>query len=195
MRCTLIATALTLVATASLASPVVTENLSGTISGSNTVDKKGYFGKAGADLSGAKVAIYIQYVPTLLGPSMECRNNNCTYNTSVQMLDTQGSLLVTVTINGTRVVYSPTYEGAIFFNTNAPYQLTVDSDAFSGFGIGLRGLQLATQFKAAPIFGHPLSPGNGPVLRASSSNYIAFFNANDQVPVENLSYIPTAGSK
>ncbi len=196
MRCALITTAFTLVATASLAaSPVVTENVSGTISGSNTVDTRGYFGKAGADLSGAKVAVYMQYVPSLLGPSMECRSNSCTYNTSVQMPDTQGSLLIAVTINGHRVVYSPTYEGAIFFDTHAPYQLTVDSDAFSGFGIGLRGLQFATQFKSTPLFGHPLSPGDEPVLRASSSDYIAFYGANDETPIENLSYTPTGGSK
>ena len=160
MHCALTAVAFTLLATPiRAASPVITENVSGTISGNSAVDNKGYFGKAGADLSGAKVAIYVQYVPKLFGPGMECRNNACTYNTSVQMPDTQGSLLINVTINGSRVVYSPTYEGAIFFNTQAPYQLTVDSDAFSGFGIGLPGLQLATQFKSAPTFGHPLSPG------------------------------------
>ena len=177
------------------ASPVITENLSGTISGSNVIDKKGYFGKSGADLSGAKVAIFFQYVPSKVGPSVQCRNDGCTYNTSVQMPDTQGSLLITVTINGTRVVYSPTYEGAIFFNTRSPYQLTIDSDAFSGFGIGLPGLQLAAQFQSAPLFGQPLSPGNQLVLQASPSDYVAFYDAINQTPVETLSYIPTSGSK
>ena len=195
MRCALTA-AVSLAATASwAASPAVTENIAGTISGSQTVDTKGYFGTAGADLSGAKVAIYLQYVPKLLGPSQECRNHACTYNVSTQLPDTQGSLLVTITVNGHRVVYSPSYEGAIIFATQAPYQLTVDSDAFSGFGLGLPGLQFATQFRSAPVFGQPLSPGNGPVLQASPSDYVAFFNAANQTPVEQLTYTPTSGTK
>ncbi len=193
MRYLLTAAALSIIATASHAAPpVITENLTGTISGSQTIDTKGYFGKAGTNLSGATVAIYLQYVPKLFGASQTCRNNACTYNESFKMADTQGSLLVTITINGQRVVYSPTYQGAIFFPTQGANQLTIDADAFSGFGDGLPGLQFATLFKSAPKFGQPL---RGPVLQASASDYIAFFDASDQTPVEQLSYTPTAGTK
>ncbi len=196
MRLTLTAAAFSLAATACPAAPpVVTENISGIISGSNTVDTKGYFGMAGADLSGAKLAVYFQYVPKLLGSSTECRNHGCTYNTSVQMPDTQGSLLITVTVNGHRVVYSPSQEGAVFFNTQSPYQLTVDSDAFSGFGIGLPGLQFGVQFKSAPVFGHNLSPGNEPIRYAVNSDVIAFYDSSSQTPVEQLSYVATGGTK
>lgn len=194
MRCILTAAALSLVATASWAAPpVITENLIGTISGSQTLDTRGYFGKAGADLSGATVAIYLQYVPTLLGPGQSCRNHSCTFNESYKMPDTQGSLLVTITINGHRVVYSPTYESVIFFPTQRPYQLTIDSDAFSGFGIGLPGIQFAAEFTSAPVFGQSLSPSNQPVLQASGSDYINFYDVNDQTPSEQLTYIPASG--
>ena len=196
MRCIIAAAAFSTIATTSwAAAPVVTENLSGIISGSHTVDTKGYFGPAHTDLAGAKVGIYLQYVPKLLGSSQTCRNNACTYNVSAQMPDTPGSLLITIAINGHRVVYSPAYEGAIFFATQAPYQLTVDADANSGFGIGLPGLQLAALFTSAPIFGHPLSPGNGPVLAASSSDYFNFYDAASQTAVEKLTYTPTAGTR
>ena len=189
MRCTLIAAAASLFATTSWAAPaVITENLTGTISGAKTVDTKGYFGTAGADLSGATVAIYLQYVPKLLGPSQTCRNHSCTYNESTSMPDTQGALLITIKINGHRLVYSPTYQGAIFFPVKAPYQLTIDSDAFSGFGIGLPGMQFAALFESAPKFGQLLSPGNSPVLQDSPSDYLYFYDATDQTPVEELTY-------
>ena len=195
MRYVLMAAALSMLATQSrAASPAVTENLTGTISGSQTVDTEGYFGKAGANLSGAAVKIYLQYVPALLGSSQTCRNQSCTYNEAYQTADTQGSLLVTITVNGHRVVYTPTDEGVVFFSTQSPYQLTVDSDAFSGFGIGLPGIQLAARFTSAPVFGQSLSPGNGPVLRASGSDYIDFYDAANQTPVEELSYAVTGGS-
>ena len=196
MRLMLTAAVFSLAATACLAAPpVVTENISGTISGANTIDTNGYFGAAGTDLSGAKLAVYFQYVPKLLGPSTECRNHGCTYNTSVQMPDTQGSLLITVTVNGHRVVYSPSREGAVFFNTQSPFQLTVDSDAFSGAGDGLPGLQFGVQFKSAPVFGHTLSPGDEPVRYAVNSDVIAFYESGSQTPVEQLSYVATSGSK
>ena len=196
MRYILIAAAFVSAGTPSFAAqPVITENLAGTISGSHTVDTKGYFGTAGADLKGAKVSIYLQYVPSLLGASQECRNHACTYNESQSMRDTPGSLVVTATINGSRVVYAPVQEAAIFFNTNAPYQLTVDSDAFSGFGLGSPGLQLATQFTMAPVFGQALSPRNEPVLKESSSDYLNFYDASSQTPVEQLTYTPSGGTR
>ena len=192
----LIAAAASLMTTTSWAAPpVVTENLTGTISGSQTIDTKGYFGPAGADLSGATAAIYVQYVPKLLGPSQECRNHSCTFNESSKMPDTQGSLLVTITINSHRLVYSPSYQGVIFFPTQAPYQLTVDSDAFSGFGIGLPGVQFAALFESAPKFGEPLSPSDKPVLRASPSDYLYFYDAQDQTPVEKLTYTPANAAR
>ncbi len=196
MRCISIAFALSMVGSASFAAqPVVTENLTGIIGGSKTVDTEGYFSTAGADLAGMRIAIYLQYVPKLLGASEECRTHDCTYNTSDNLPDTPGSLVVTITINGHRMVYSPSQEAAVFFNTKAPYQLTVDSDAYSGFGIGLPGLQLATEFGNAPIFGQPLSPGNSPVMKISSSNYMFFYTASSQNPVEELTYKPAGGSK
>ena len=192
MRCIVTAAALSMIATASLAAqPVITENLTGTISGSRTTDTRGFFGAAGADLSGATVAIYLQYVPRLLGPSQACRNHSCTYNESQKLPDTPGALLVTITINGNRIVYSPAYEAAVFFPTQRPYQLTIDSDAYSGFGIGLPGVQFAALFKSAPVFGQPLSPGNQPVEQASPSDYVAFYDASSQTPVEQLTYTPT----
>ena len=196
MRCILIAAAASLLTTSSWAAPaVITENLTGTISGAQTVDTKGYFGVAGADLSGDTVAIYLQYVPKLLGPSQACRNNTCTYNESVNMSDTQGALLITITINGHRVVYSPTSQGAIFFAVKAPYQLTIDADAFSGFGVGLPGVQFAALFESAPKFGQLLSPENKPVLRDSSSDYLYFYDATDQTPVEKLTYKPANAAR
>ncbi len=196
MRCMLIAAAASLLTTPSWAAPaVITENLTGTISGAQTVDTKGYFGAAGADLSGDTVAIYLQYVPKLFGPSQTCRNNSCTYNESTNTPDTQGALLVTITINGHRVVYSPTYQAAIFFAVKAPYQLTIDADAFSGFGIGLRGVQFAALFESAPKFGQLLSPDDKPVFQNSPSNYLYFYGAADQTPIEKLTYKPTAAAK
>ena len=177
------------------AGPVVTENLTGIVSGSQTFDTRGYFGPAGSNLSGAKISIYLQYVPGLLGPSQTCRNHACTYNVSAQMPDTPGSLLITITINGHRAVYSPSYEAVVFFPTQTPFQLTIDADAFSGFGIGLPGLQFAALFKSAPVFGQPLSPGNRPVLQASASDYLSFYDAQSQTPVEQLTYTPTGGTK
>ena len=188
MRSIFAVSAFALISTASLAAaPVVSENLAGTISGPSTVDKKGYFGTAGADLSGAAISIYIQYVPTLLGPSQACRNHSCTYNQSVQAPDTQGSVLITITANGHRLVYAPAYQGVVFFPTQSPYQLTIDSDADSGFGIGLPGVQLGVPLTAAPLFGQPLLPASPPVLN-KTDDYIAFFTANDQTPVEQLSF-------
>ena len=181
--------------TASMAAaPVVTENITGTIGGSKTVDTHGYFGKAGTDLSGATVSIYLQYVPKLFGASQACRTHACTYNESVQAADTQGSLLVTVSVNGQRVVYSPTYEGVIFFSTQAPYQLTIDSDAFSGFGIGLPALQLGVPVAEAPLFGQALSPGSPPV-RNVSTDYVDFFTANSQTPREEITFAVTKATK
>ncbi len=188
--------AASLITTASRAAPaVVTENLTATISGAQTVDTKGYFGSAGGDLSGATVTIYLQYTPKLFGPSQTCRTNACTYNQSTNEPDTQGALLVTITINGHRRVYSPSYQAAIFFPLEAPYQLTIDSDAFSGFGIGLPGLQFAALFEAAPKFAHLLSPSDVPVFRNSDSNYVSFYDAKSQTPVEQLTYKPTSASK
>ncbi len=196
MRSLVSALVLSLAATAShAAQPVVTENLAGTISGSCTVDTKGLFGPAGADLSGSAVAIHVQYVPRLLGPSQACRNHSCTYNQSDRMPDTQGALLVTVTVNSQRVVYVPVAEAAVFFPTQAPYQLTIDADAYSGFGIGLRGIQFAALFTSAPAFGQPLSPANPAVQGASASDYVAFYDASSQTPVEQLTYTLTGSTK
>ena len=196
MRCVLIALSMTMMGSVAFAAqPVVTENLTGTVGGSKTVDTEGYFGTAGADLAGAKVTIYLQYVPKLLGASEECRTHECTYNASENLADTPGSLVVAITINGHRVVYSPSQEGVVFFNTEAPYQLTVDADAFSGFGIGLSGLQLATQFTEAPVFGEALSPANGPVMKESASNYMSFYGPNSQTALEELTYKPEGGTK
>ena len=195
MHYVLAVSAFAIVSTASMAAvPVVTENITGTISGSKTVDKHGYFGKPGTDLSGATISIYVQYVPRLFGASQTCRNNSCTYNQSVQAKDTQGSLLVTLTVNGQRLVYSPTDEGVIFFSTQAPYQLTVDSDAYSGFGIGLPGLQLGVPVGEAPLFGQPLLPGSPPVQNVST-DYVDFFTADDQTPREELSFAVTKATK
>ena len=196
MRHMFAAAAFSTLATASWAAPpVITENLTATIGGSHTVDTRGYFGPAGTDLAGVQMAIYFQYVPKLLGPSQECRNNSCTYNLSVSMPNTAGSLLITIIVKGHRLIYAPRSEAAIIFSTQSPYQLTIDSDAFSGFGLGLPGLQIATQFTFAPIFGSSLTPGNKPLQQASSSNYIDFFDASNQTPVEELTYIPEKGKK
>ena len=73
--------------------------------------------------------------------------------------------------------------------------MTIDSDAFSGFGIGLPGLQFATLFKSAPVFSKPVSPANGPVPQASSSDYLYFYDANNSTPVEQLTYTPTSGAR
>ena len=188
--------ALTLVTSPAWAAPaVITENIAAVVSGSHTIDTAGYFGTRGADLSGAKAAIYLQYVPKLFGPSQDCRNHSCTYNESLKTADTQGSLLVTIAINGHRKVYSPTMEGVLFFPLQSPYQLTIDADAFSGFGVGLPGVQLGVELVSAPEFGQSLSPDDGPVMQESTSDVVDFFDASSQTPVEQLSFTPTGASK
>jgi hypothetical protein len=91
MRCILTTLATSLLSTASLAAqPVVTENVTRTITGPSTIDTNGYFGTAGDDLTGAKVSVFLQYVPNLLGQSQPCRNHSRTYNGSYSMPDTPG---------------------------------------------------------------------------------------------------------
>ncbi len=188
-------TALAMISTASFAAaPVVTENLTGTIGGASTVDTQGYFGKAGTDLSGAAITIYLQYVPKLLGASQDCRTHACTYNTSAQAPDTPGSVLVTLTVNGQRLVYSASYESAAFFATQTPYALTLDVDAFSGFGLDLPGIQLYVPTTAAPLFGQPLLPASPPVLH-KANDYVDFFNAANQTPVEELTFTVTKAAR
>ena len=192
---TLATTAFAMISTASFAAaPVVTENLAGTIGGASTVDTKGYFGKAGADLSGAAITIYVQYVPKLLGASQDCRTHACTYNQSVQAADTPGSVLITLTVKGRRLAYSPIYESATFFSTRSPYALTLDVDAYSGFGLGLPGIQLYVPTTTAPLFGQSLLPASPPVLR-NARDYIDFFTAADQTPAEELTFAVTKATK
>ena len=187
--------AFAMIGTASFAAaPVITENLAGTIGGASTVDTNGYFGKAGANLSGAAITIYVQYVPKLLGASQDCRTHACTFNQSVQAADTPGSVLVILTVNGQRLVYSPTYESVAFFSTQNPYALTLDVDAYSGFSLGLPGIQLYIPTQAAPLFGHPLLPASPPVLR-KANDYVDFFNASDQTPAEELTFAVTEAAK
>lgn len=171
----------------------VTENLVGQVAGSNTVDTLGLFGPAGANLVNQPISIYFKYTTEDFTSQKTGRNGYVVYN-SQGSSSTPGSVLITVTINGKRQVYAPAYQGVVFIPTAAPYSLTIDSDAYSGFGDGLTGAQTSVQFLSAPTFGSPLSPTDNPVLN-SVVDSLSFFTPSSSVASEQLSFFVSSASK
>ena len=175
---------------------VIRENVSATIGGTHTQDVKGYFGAPGADLKGAKATFHVQYDTTLFGASEPCRDPNyCSYEVSRGTPDVAGSVLITVSINGHRLVYAPSYQGAVLFTKE--FRLSFDAyvDSFSGFGLGLPGAALSLEFTSPPVFGAPLSPALKPVTGSAKTDYVLFFEPNDQLPSEELDFAVDAASR
>lgn len=172
----------------------VTENFTGIISGSNTIDTNGLFGKPGANLAGKPIAIYTQYVTTLFTNRGVCRTSPlCTYYYSEKISGTPGSVLTSVTVDGQRVVYSPTYLSDVIFDDNGRNQFSPMTDVWSGWGQGVRGSALSVAFTSPVAFGVPLSPKNPPVL-IRSTDFVSFFKPSDQIPSETLNFAVTSAS-
>lgn len=172
----------------------ITENFVGVISGANTTDTTGLFGKPGADLAGKAITIHTQYVTTLFTNRGVCRTSPlCTYDYSENNPGTPGSVLTSVTVNGQRVVYAPAYEGVVFFQDNYQNRFSASTDVWSGWGLGFRGSDVSVAFKSAVAFGVPLSPGNGPVLNVNT-DIVYFYQPSDQIPSETLTFSVTSAT-
>jgi len=177
-----------MVAAGSAQAGVVGEQLTAVVSGSNTVDTKGYFGQAGANLTGKTISLFFQYTTQAFGPAKACRDPSyCSYNISKGNAGTQGSVVVTAQIDGHRVVFTPAYQGTVLFTKKFQNRVFIDSDVFSGFGLGLPGCQLLIDYTGKVAFGSQVSPINQPVVNASSDE-IDFFDASSQVSVEQLTF-------
>ncbi len=193
LKTAMLATAIVCSAVAAHAA-TITENLVGVISGANTTDTTGIFDKAGANLAGQKIQIYTQYVTNLFTSHANCRTSRpCEHYDSQGNPGTPGSVLTSLTVNGKRVVYSPTYSGQLIFSNYQGSLLYVNTDVYSGFGQGFRGSALSVAFTSPVAFGVPLSPGNGPILD-KSTDFVSFFVAASQLPVEELTFSVTSAS-
>ena len=197
-RLTLPAAALIAMASTAHAATVA-ENLTVTISGSNTTDSIGLFGPAGANLSGQTASIHVQYISDYLPTSKSCRFDpaTCTAHYNQQGANLAGSVLVSVTMNGHTVNYSPVYIGWVLLkNTNGMDMLKICSDA-TDYSEGLRGACVATQYTSSLTFGAPLSPTNPPLLHTSTAeDYLNFYSpSGSELPDETLSFYVTQASQ
>ncbi len=175
------------------AATLITETVKGTISGSSTTDTLGLFGKAGANLSGQAVTIHMQYVPADFTVQRACRSALCTYDESQNSINTPASVLITVSINGQQVTYSPTSFSETIFDNYSTNSFYISSDT-SSFGEGLRGCSVDLDFSAPVAFGEALSPGNQPVLHDHTDLLQFYTPASGQLPGETLNFSVTSGT-
>ena len=173
----------------------ITENISGTISGVNTVDTEGLFGPAGGDLKGKAVIIHAQYITEDFTESEKCRISpaTCTYEGSQGSVNTPGSVLIAVTINGKQVTYAPAHYGEILSSNASTNTFAAYVDTTS-FGLGYRGAALSLAFTSPVAFGRPLAPGNLPAPNNSTTDYVEFFVPSDQLPAETLNFVADSAS-
>ncbi len=176
------------------AATVITENLTAIVSGGSTTDTLGLFGPAGANLKGKTISIHYQYVEDFFGASQTCRNHACTYNRSTSSPNTPGSLLISVTVNGKQVNYTPTFQGEVLFGTLSDNAFVIYSDT-NGFGYGLTGAVVSTSFSSPVTFGSTLSPADQPVKK-DNNDYVEFFTPSDGfgTPSETLNFVVTSAT-
>ncbi len=190
--------------TAALLSPMlqaqstsmITENITGTISGAQTTDKAGLFGAPGANLAGKTITLHLQYVPSYFNSNGKCRVSPsvCTYDRSQGSPNTPGAVLISVTVNGRQQAYSSTYFGETILSNQPPRRFVLSADASSGFAMtNGRGCMVSTLFESPLVFGQPLSPGNPPTLN-NNADFVDFFQNGGQLPAETLSFLVTGAT-
>lgn len=176
-----------LAAASSAHAAVVSDQMTAVITGASTVDTKGYFGPAGANLAGRKILLFLQYNSQAFGPTQSCGNaRSCFYNISKGNAATQGSVVVAAEIGGHRVVYTPAYQGTVTFNKGTHFFINSDV-SINGFGSGRPGCQLLIDYTGKVAFGSQLSPINEPFANPPTDQ-IELFDASSQVAVETLSF-------
>jgi len=109
---------------------------------------------------------------------------------------TPGSVLITVTVNGKRQTYAPSYWGAVLVPAVAPYTMVVEVDADGGLPMTSNepGVQVNVECLHAPTFGSPLSPTDDPVLN-QVVDAVVLVPIGGQPGHELLSFFVSSASK
>ena len=157
------------------AAALITQYVTGTVSGSDTVDTLGVFGPAGTDLKGKTVQIYLSY-NTLAFNEEGCgapSGSTCDVRLSkpakrsetgnLMKFGTPQSVLIQIQVGSAGRSFAP-FEQATFyvFNTpGSPGQLRLQSDDAND-GPGLTA-SVNLYFASTTAFGSHLSPTNNPV--------------------------------
>ncbi len=154
---------------------LITQYVTGTVSGTNTVDALGVFGPAGTDLKGKTVQIYVSY-DTLAFNEEGCAapaGATCDVRLSkpakgsqtgnLTKFGTPQSVLIQIQVGNAGRSFAPFQQATfyVFNSPGAPGQLRIQSD-YANDGPGLTA-SVNLYFASTTAFGSHLSPTNDPV--------------------------------
>jgi len=134
----------------------VTATLTGKITGPASVDTYGYFGQAGANLSGALVKVTLQYTTQYFNQTYKCQHYGCTEYISAQTPNVPRSVLITATVNGVTQSFKPVNLGEVVVSAPGGDNILVESDP--GSSNPDAGIFVSVYLTSEAKFGGKLSP-------------------------------------
>lgn len=134
----------------------VKETVTGTITGPASVDTYGYFGTAGANLSGKTVTITLQYTTQDFDYTYACQHYGCTEHLSSKSPKVPQSVLITATIGSTTLTFKPVNLGEVVVSAPGGDNILVESDP--GTSNPDAGIFVSVYLKNEARFGAKLLP-------------------------------------
>jgi hypothetical protein len=134
----------------------VKETISGTITGPASVDTYGYFGTAGANLSGKTVTVTLQYTTQYFNYVYKCQHYGCTEYISGKSPTVPKSVLIAVTVDSATLTFKPVNIGEVVVSAPGGKNILVESDP--GSSNPDAGIFVSVDLTADAKFGGKLSP-------------------------------------